>query len=263
MFRQSGNADGGFSEDCLPVQATFTGDDKIRIFYVIRKPGFSENDLDAGFETAMEKGPEGKTKSSGGSGSGESRICFRIFLPGQSGIANVQPESYPYFLAKHTGWTVVNAGRCGYRATDYWNYLQSGAVSVQDADAIVILLGTNGGNDPDRDTPDNDAYWDILRWCHAHAPAATVFLGTPPHATRNPAMSNCGYADQAEAGACFVRRVAQETGDVLIDLAKCPAFCAENEAVMQPNDGLHFSAVGYELLAQNVEAVLRDHLKCD
>lgn len=55
----------------------------------------------------------------------------------------------------------------------------------------------------------------------------------------------------------------QETGDVLIDLAKCPAFCAENEAVMQPNDGLHFSAVGYELLAQNVEAVLRDHLKCD
>ena len=57
-------------------------------------------------------------------------------LPGQSGIANVQPESYPYFLAKHTGWTVVNAGRCGYRATDYWNYLQSGAVSVQDADAI-------------------------------------------------------------------------------------------------------------------------------
>ena len=113
-------------------------------------------------------------------------------LPGQSGIANVQPESYPYFLAKHTGWTVVNAGRCGYRATDYWNYLQSGAVSVQDADAIVILLGTNGGNDPDRDTPDNDAYWDILRWCHAHAPAATVFLGTPPHATRNPAMSNCG-----------------------------------------------------------------------
>ncbi len=46
-------------------------------------------------------------------------------LPGQSGIANVQPESYPYFLAKHTGWTVVNAGHCGYRATDYWNYLQS------------------------------------------------------------------------------------------------------------------------------------------
>lgn len=46
-------------------------------------------------------------------------------LPGQSGIANIQPESYPYFLAKHTGWTVVNAGRCGYRATDYRNYLQS------------------------------------------------------------------------------------------------------------------------------------------
>ena len=86
MFRHSGNADRGFSEDCLPVQATFTGDDKIRIFYVIRKPGFPENDLDAGFETAVEKGPKGKTKSSGGSGSGKSRICFRIFLPGQSGI---------------------------------------------------------------------------------------------------------------------------------------------------------------------------------
>ena len=26
---------------------------------------------------------------------------------------------------------------------------------------------------------------------------------------------------------------------------------------------IHFAAVGYELLAQNVEAVLRDHLKCD
>lgn len=180
---------------------------------------------------------------------------------GKSGIANVKLESYPYFLSRSTGWTVVNAGRCGNRATDYWRYLQNGAVDIRDADAIVILLGTNGGNDPEQNTPDNEAYFEIVRYCHTHAPAATVFLGTPPHATRNPAMSNCGYADQAEAAACFVRKVAKQSGDMLIDLARCSSFCAENEAVMQPNDGLHFSAVGYETLAKHVEEAIQRYMK--
>lgn len=180
---------------------------------------------------------------------------------GKRGIANVQPKNYPYFLACSTGWTVVNVGRCGNRASDYWAYLQSGTVTVQDADAIVILLGTNGGNDPEQDTPDNEAYKNIVRYCHMQAPTAKVFLGTPPHATRNPAMSNYGYADQAEAAARFVRKVAEQTGDILIDIACCPSFCAESEAVMQPNDGLHFSAAGYEILAKYVEETIRSHMK--
>ena len=32
---------------------------------------------------------------------------------GKSGIANVQPENYPYFLSKITGWEVRNFGKCG------------------------------------------------------------------------------------------------------------------------------------------------------
>ena len=62
-------------------------------------------------------------------------------------------------------------------------------------------------------------------------------------------MSNYGYAERVKKAASFVRKTAADLGVDIIDLAESGLFTAENESVMQPNDGLHFSAAGYRTMA--------------
>ena len=176
---------------------------------------------------------------------------------GKSGIANVQPENYPYFLAKLTGCNVHNLGKCGYSATCYLQFYREGNVRLSDADTVIIMLGSNGGLDPVENTQGNEDFRELLRLCRQDAPGAKLYLCTPPHATENPAWSNCGYAPQVQKAVEFVRILAKETGATLIETALCPDFTAENETVMQPNDGLHFGRVGYEILAKFIADELR------
>lgn len=179
---------------------------------------------------------------------------------GKSGIANVQTENYPYFLAKSTGAEVVNYGKCGFTSTSYLEFYKSGAVDVTGADIIIIMLGTNGGQKPDLDcdVPGNADYKEIVELCKKDAPNAKIVLCTPPHATENPEMSNCGYAGQVKEAVEFVRMFADKYGYDMIDVANCPDFTSESEQVMQPNDGLHFGKDGYQALAAYIERGLRD-----
>lgn len=169
---------------------------------------------------------------------------------GKSGVANVKPENYPYFLARILGCEVRNFGKCGYTSTTYLQHYREGNVNLAGAEAVIILLGSNGGLDPVENTPGNDDFRELLRLCRQDAPGAKIYLCTPPHVTENPAYSNCGYAPQVAKAAEFVRILAKETGTALIETALCPDFTAENEAVMQPNDGVHFGRTGYEVLAR-------------
>ncbi len=171
---------------------------------------------------------------------------------GKSGIANVHSENYPYFLSKLSGAQVKNYGRCGFRATKYLEYYKSGAVDVQDSDIIIIMLGTNGGHDPKQDTPDNEAYKELVALCKRDAPTVQILLCTPPHTTENPAMSNCGYAPQVALAVDFVRKFAQQENIKLIDVAACEKFNANTEHIYQSNDGLHFNQLGYKALADYI-----------
>ncbi len=164
---------------------------------------------------------------------------------GKSGIANVQEENYPYFLARYLKAEVRNFGRCGYRSSNYLKYYQDGNVDVKNADIIIIMLGTNGGQSASEETADNMSYIKLIELCKQDAPKAEIVLCTPPHATRDSEYSNCGYAEQVEQAVLFVRKVAKEHDVALIDVASCPHFNAENEKTMQPNDGLHFGKAGY------------------
>ncbi len=176
---------------------------------------------------------------------------------GKSGITNVRKENYPYFLAKYMNAEVGNFGKCGYRANDYLHFYQEGNVNTKDADFIIIMLGTNGGQSACEETTDNMSYMKLLDLCKNDAPNARIVLCTPPHATYNPEYSNCGYAKQVEEAVLFVRKVAAENDIYLIDVAKCPYFTEETESIMQSNDGLHFNEAGYEALAKFIS----DHLK--
>lgn len=176
---------------------------------------------------------------------------------GRSGIANIQPEGYPYFLGKLTGAQVRNFGKCGYNATSYLAHYRAGNVDLSGADTVIIMLGTNGGLDPVKDVPGNRDFRELLTLCREDAPGAAIYLCTPPHVTVNPMWSNCGYGPQVEKAVAFVREIAKEMDFPVIETALCPDFTDENEGIMQPNDGLHFAAVGYEKLANFIAAAIK------
>lgn len=171
---------------------------------------------------------------------------------GKSGIANVHEKNYPYFLQKLTKAEVVNYGKCGLNSTSYLEYFKNNAVYVGGADYIIIMLGSNGGLDSERNTQANYDYDELIKLCRIGEPNAQIVLCTPPHATVNPNMSNCGYRAQVESAVGFVRKYAKMNDIPLIDLANCGDFTDETEHIMQPNDGLHFSEIGYQKMAEYI-----------
>lgn len=168
---------------------------------------------------------------------------------GKSGIANVNFKNYPYFLQRLTDANVENYGKCGYNSSSYLKYYKSGAVDVHNADKIIVMLGTNGGLDPNSNTQGNADYDELIKLLRNDAPNAVIYLCTPPHATADKSKSNYGYAANVDNAVQFVREYSRQNNLKIIDLAKCHLFKSENEIVLQPNDGLHFSEVGYGIMA--------------
>lgn len=188
---------------------------------------------------------------------GDSLTAGDYGVKGKSGIANVHKENYPYFLAENTGWEVENYGKCGSRADTYLNYYKENKPYVADADVIVIMLGTNGGNDPEKNTPCNEAFRELIRLLSEDAVNAKIILCTPPHATKNKEYSNFGYLPQIIKSGEFVKNLAAEKNLPLIDVYNCEYFTSETESIMQPNDGLHFCEEGYKTLAKVIEHGIR------
>lgn len=178
---------------------------------------------------------------------------------GKKCIANVQEKNYPYFLGKRTGWEVRNFGFCGKNATSYLEEYKKGNVRVEGSDVLVVMLGTNGGLSPREETQGDRDYVTLLSLLHRDAPDAVIVLCTPPHATENPECSNYGYAEQVRDAVEFVTDHAKKHGYPLIDVYHSGLFTAENESEMQPNDGLHFSELGYRTLADCIyDGILRE-----
>ncbi len=178
---------------------------------------------------------------------------------GKSGIANVNEKNYPYYLKKLTNAEVVNCGKCGYTSTSYLDYYKSGSVHVADSDFVIVMLGTNGGLDDAQDTQGNKDYEELINLIKSDAPKAKIIVCTPPHATSDERMSNCGYAPQAEKAVKFVKSFSERNNIPCIDLSSCALFTAANEPVMQPNDGLHYTEVGYGVMAAYVYDFLKNN----
>jgi lysophospholipase L1-like esterase len=173
-------------------------------------------------------------------------------VPGKVGIANVHKENYPYFLNKNTGWEVRNFGKCGYRASHALDDYKKGLFDVRNSNFILIMLGTNGGFSMTENTPDNDAYKELIALCRSDAPKAKIILLTPPRVTERKG----GYKNALVAGE-FVRTLAKEEELPVIEIAQTPEFTAENESIYQTNDGVHFVEAGYRVIAQYVENSLK------
>lgn len=178
-------------------------------------------------------------------------------IKGKRGIGNVQEKGYPYFLERILDCEARNFGKCGYTSVSYLKFYKEGKVRLCGADCIVVMFGTNGALDLDADTQGNKDYHELISLLRHDAPSAKIYLCTPPHVTSNPEYSNCGYAEQVEKAVKWVRAYAEREGIALIDTANAPAFTAETEHIMQPNDGLHFGEEGYKALAE----FIAEHIK--
>ncbi len=176
---------------------------------------------------------------------------------GKRGIANVHEQNYPYYLGKLTGNAVKNYGKCGFNATTYLKYYESGAADVKGSDLIIVMLGTNGGLDANTDAAGNADYETLINALKADASEAQLVLCTPPHATSDPNKSNCGCVPQVKKAVEFVRAFADKQGLPCIRADLFPEFCEENEDLMQPNDGLHFTEVGYGVMAFEIARGLK------
>lgn len=179
----------------------------------------------------------------------------------QRGVANVHAENYPFFLSSILDVETVNAGKCGFTSTKYLKYYQEGNVTAKGMDLVIIMLGTNGGLDPDEEKQGNADYEELVALVHRDAPEARIMICTPPHVTENPAYINCGYAERVDKATRWVRDYATRSGLALIDMAKAPMFTAETEAIMQPNDGLHFGEAGYRAMAEFFAEQLKPYLE--
>ena len=180
---------------------------------------------------------------------------------GKHGIANVQEKGYPYFLARFMGCKVKNFGKCGYRASTFLRYYDEGHVDVKDADAVLLMLGTNGGMSATNDTDENRAYTQLISRVRRDAPRAQIFLLTPPNATTDPKLSNCGYAPQVEQAVLFARAEAARQKLPLIDIYLDPRLQPGFEDWFQQNDGLHMTELGYQKLAERVYFELKKALR--
>lgn len=177
-----------------------------------------------------------------------------------TGIANVQEKGYPYFLKELSGAEVKNYGYCGARSTDILNFMNQGLINLKGTDIIIIMLGTNGGQTSEGNSKDDLAYKEIIRRCHNESKKARIVLVTPPHATTDMSKSNYGYYPNAKNAAAFISRYSKEKGYQLIDLFNDNHFNSDNEDIMQPNDGLHFSEIGYKTMAEIIFSSIKSYL---
>ncbi|MCR5041969.1 MAG: SGNH/GDSL hydrolase family protein [Clostridia bacterium] len=178
-------------------------------------------------------------------------------LYGKHGIANVQKESYPYFLSLLTDAQVINGGRCGARASSELRYYKTELREHHDfssVDAVMIMLGSNGGLTAFSDSDENAAYGELVDLVRADCPAARVYLCPPPHITRGITPEAMLQANVVSEARTFVRRFASQRGLPVIPTDRIPEFTDENEFIYQPNDGCHFSKKGYMVLAAFIAA---------
>ncbi len=166
------------------------------------------------------------------------------------GVGDVKKENYPFFLSQILNAEIDNYGLCGITSSGCLSLYNDKKPDICDMDIVLIMLGTNGGLSVTEDTECNRDYITLVKKIEKDAPKAEIFLITPPHCTNDPKKVNYGYKERVDSAVAFVRDYCKKTGTKMIDLATCEEFCAENEDIMQPNDGLHFGKIGYQTMAK-------------
>ena len=171
-----------------------------------------------------------------------------------------QFDNYPQKLEKllGEGWKVYNYGQPGAYVTRddgklcYWNLRQFSESKAKNADAYIIMLGTN-----DSSNWDAEAYWESLAALvdtyRENAPEAELFLMVSPtaypHPTTGEVMSGISpeILDLEIPG--IVSEIAAEKGAQVIDMH---SFTADHADWFV--DGIHPNGEGHQNIAEYIYA---------
>ena len=159
---------------------------------------------------------------------------------------NCQGAPYPSRLAGMCGRNVVNLGVGGVSST--YGRAHVGEATSRRPGYVCILYGTN---DPGRGVGAGGTAENVRAIVAACRAAGCVpIVATPPPTVRPHPDNNPALAAAAEA----IRAVAREEGVALVDLHA--AFSDDPVRYLNPEDGLHFSDAGGDLVARKFDAKL-------
>jgi len=172
------------------------------------------------------------------------------------GVGCTHPENYPFFLSRLLNCETVNYGKCGYTSTDVLRWYHEGGISLDGADLVVLMLGTNQGLSLNGDTTHLESYRKLLDIVIGACGKDRVVLCTPPHATEIEEKVNYGYNHFVINACDEVIGLAKEYQLPLIDFYHHEELGEPFEDAFQPFDGLHFAALGYRKIADIVKREL-------
>lgn len=172
--------------------------------------------------------------------------------------SHVIAENYPYFMGKMLECEVLNYGVSGADTMEYWNDYLNTFTFDSTIDAVLIMLGTNGGGIPNTLATDVYPYTNYNDYANTYCGDyckiirkiieltgnhAQVYLITPPYTT---------YSTEQLNRVKIARETIKEIGlyfnlPVIDVFAEC-GMGAYNADVFRPHDGCHFNAKGYHRL---------------
>ena len=228
--------------------------------------------LESDVETAMQRPPMNSLRIIKRVGCiGDSYTQGHIQLNGQS--AELKEEySWPFFLSQITGNIYSNWGVGGSTAKDWMNSI----ISVVDkpnnkCQAYIIGLGINDGSSwsPTATQPgdstdigtDNDVYiayyYKIVQRCLSVNPLAKVFCQTMPNGDNNYNAAIRSVVDYCNNNG--------QNNVILVDLAqdkyaKSEKFYKNPYFISDVSEG-HYTAIGYEFMAECLYIILSDIIK--
>ena len=167
-------------------------------------------------------------------------------------------ESYPYFMSKYLGCTILNYGQRGRTAKTWWDNYKDYYNYDPSIDVVLIMFGTNGGFttntlDTDVEPYDNpDDYADTSVGCCCKLIEkimadtqnhAQIFMLTPPYSTYTTAQEQTVINSEPT-----IRAIAKRYQLPVIDVLNECGMGKFNGDVFRPHDGCHFNAKGYHRL---------------
>ena len=175
-------------------------------------------------------------------------------------------ESYPFYLSRKLGSTVLNYGQMGRRTDDWWSNYYDFYIFDESIDVVLIMFGTNGGLTENTLTTDVEPYSaysdyaDTSVGCYCKLIEyiaektmnhAQIILITPPYSSYTAAQTELVTKTKP-----VVEAIAKRYNIPVIDAFSESGANKFNATEFRPNDGCHFNAAGYKRLGGYIASKL-------
>ena len=178
-----------------------------------------------------------------------------------AGTINIKSENYPFYLNKYLNkfvtTNVINAGRCGFTSTTYWeNKVKT--IDFTNVKTIVIMLGTNGylTDTIESDTKITDGqsyenyanthtgnYCKIIEYCFEKTSnLAQIILITPPKTSQRDVTKMKTLVE-------VIKKIGKKYSLKVLDGYNEFGISPSNFNTMLPIDGLHGGKLAYKKIA--------------